>query len=141
MGLIDFQWCGFGLGSTDLAYFIAASAGPNTVSADGTEELLLLRTYHDVLNTELARLGNVDSVNMVVPSLEELGNQYDAAMLDVCRIAFAYHWERLPASPAVFTSERGGLLGPCAYNKDTQVARWLVATCDRLLTKRETAQK
>lgn len=152
VGLIDFQWTGFGLGATDIAYYIASSAGSSTVDTAGVKEHLLLQVYHNVLTTELSRLsdsvsgnGSVsgndsgngsNTANIPIPTLAELESQYESGLLDICRIAFAYHWERIPASPQVFTPERKAMLGPCAYNKDADVARWLVARCDFLLSKR-----
>jgi hypothetical protein len=144
VGLIDFQWCGFGLGGTDLAYFIASCADSSSVDVSGAKEAALLRSYHAVLLSELDRLqrdcdSSVARGAFSAPSFDELLSQYEAGLLDICRIAFAYHWGRIPACPAVFTPERRAMLGPCAYNKDTAVARWLVARCDSLLSKRENA--
>lgn len=144
VGLIDFQWCGFGLGATDLAYYIAASASSDAVDVSGAKELALLQSYHTVLTSELVRLSRdtqlTTAVPVPVPSLEELQSQYEAGLLDICRIAFAYHWGRIPASPQVFTPERRQMMGPCAYNKDTDIARWLVLRCDALLRKREQSE-
>lgn len=139
VGLIDFQWCGLGLGATDLAYYIASSAMSSALDASGEKERSLLSAYHDVLINELKKLspGSVKTILISIPSLDELIDQYESGLLDLCRIVFAYHWERIPASPIAFTLERQSMLAPCAYNKDTNVARWLVNRCDLLLKVRE----
>ena len=151
--MIDFQWCGFGLGATDLAYYIASSATSSAVDASGEKELGLLGAYHKVLTSTLHKLsigtgngtdkgdgdGTQTPIAIAIPSFDELVHQYETGLLDICRIVFAYHWGRIPASPMVFTPERRSMLAPCAYNKDTEVARWLVARCDALLRKREQA--
>ena len=137
VGLIDFQWTGFGLGSVDLAYFVASCAQSDAVDVLGEKEMTLLQCYHSTLLASIEKLQRPGSEPPVLPTLVELKNQYENALLDVFRIAGTYHWGRIPASPDVFTSERAGMLGPCAYNKDVGVARWLVHRCDILLRERE----
>jgi hypothetical protein len=144
VGLIDFQWCGFGLGATDLAYYIASSAGSESLDVHGEKELVLLQRYHTVLSMNIESLQKASTVNVheiSIPTFEQLVKQYEAGLIDICRIAFSYHWGRIKASPQAFTPERQAMLGPCAYNKDTDVARWLVARCDALLTKRMQTQR
>ena len=62
--------------------------------------------------------------------------RYDLAVVDVCRIAFAYHWVRSNATPQVLAA-RGEKtpLAPCAYNKNVEVARLMVRRCDEKLGK------
>ena len=136
VGLIDFQWSGFGLGGVDLAYYIASSASIQALSSGYSGEMTLLRHYHDTLLTTVSELKSFGSVDVPLPSFEELVKQYNTGLLDVCRIAFAYHWGRIKASPQTFTTERSKMLGPCAYNKDSDVARWLVNRCNNLLKER-----
>lgn len=135
VGLIDFQWCGFGLGATDLAYFIAGSAAASAVESSGDKELQLLRQYHSILVSAVDDLKSEEKSVVPVPSFDQLLEQYETALLDLCRIAFAYHWGRIKASPLTFDENRQRMLGPCAYNKHPDVARWLVSRCDSLLAK------
>ena len=43
VGLIDFQWCGWGLSGTELSYFIAGSATQKTLSGGTASEEALIR--------------------------------------------------------------------------------------------------
>jgi len=128
--MIDFQWCGWGLGATDLAYFIASNATIDSVDNGGEKELSLLQLYHSTLKTAA---GDHCKITM-----DELQEQYANSLIDIGRIAFSYHWVRSPgASPKRFDANRRAMLAPCSYNKDVKIARWLVTRVDQLLNKVE----
>lgn len=100
-GLIDFQWCGWGLGATDLAYLLASSADPQLLTFDGRGEAALLDTYHALLCDAL-RAGGVAEERWL--SRAQLTTQYETALLDLCRLVVAYAWPRLNISPAVLAA-------------------------------------
>ena len=144
VGLIDFQWCGFGLPGTELAYYVASCAEMSALDENGDKERELLRQYHEALCASLAALAHEEGGGLpraLPPTPTQLLQQYELGLVDICKTAFAYHWQRLPATPALFTAERKASLAPCGYNKDVDVARWLVRRCDGLLRKLEEKER
>jgi hypothetical protein len=135
--LIDFQWSGWGLGATDLAYLVASSAAADLLPLDGSGEPALLRSYHSHLCAALVTFGaagSVESAAAMCP-FPTLLSQYESAVVDVCRLAVAYQWRRLNASPEVLRRNASSL-GRCAYNKSLHHAIWLVARTDAILRSR-----
>jgi len=132
VGLIDFQWSGWGLGSVDLAYLVAASAKGGAMDADGAAEAELLEAYRAELCAGLASFGLDPDAE--APSAEALRASYELALLDFCTAVFGYHWPRIAATPDVLRA-REHMLGSNAYNKDLASARWLVARCAALLDR------
>ena len=130
VGLIDFQWSGFGLAATDTAHHICAALAPECLSADGALETELLDGYYSTLIAALIEYGAADSADaaQAMFTRSELQEQYETAVLDMGRLVFAYQWSR-----ADFTTEP---LNRNSYNKSIKVARWLVARCDALLKQR-----
>ena len=149
--LIDFQWAGLGLGTTDLAYYVYSCASPETLSGESGKSLTssgpagaeaaVLGAYHKELMSalkEFSRSSDKQQEQYEAPSLLELTEMFELAVLDVCRIAFAYHWVRSKASPAVLQQRAENTpLAPCAYNKNMRVARMMVQRCDDLLEQYE----
>lgn len=137
VGLIDFQWCGFGLAATDIAHHISAALLPSGVSYDGVKEKELLDYYHGCLKKELVRFGVAKSVQEVEDQVYPrslLQSQYETAILDICRMVFAYAWRRWKAEtePTIASLNRN------AYNKSLQSALWLITRCHTVLEKRGT---
>ena len=131
MALIDFQWCGFGLAATDVAHHIAAALAPECVSADGTREAQLLDHYHAKLCDSLAAFGaaaDADHAACAVFTRAQLQEQYESALLDMCRLVLAYQWSR--ASFGVAALNRN------SYNKDARSAAWLAARASRRACRR-----
>ena len=136
VGLIDFQWTGFGLAATDVAHFIAAALGPDCVSTDGSKESSLLDHYHSCLSVELVKhgvaLSEKDVRERIFPR-RVLQEQYEVALLDICRMVFAYAWARWkPESEPTKSSFNRN-----AYNKSLPSAVWLIARCSETLSARE----
>ena len=57
VGLIAFQWCGFGLAAADMAHHILAAVLPSCVLFDGRKEKELLDHYHLCLAKGLVEFG------------------------------------------------------------------------------------
>lgn len=138
VGFIDFQWCGFGLAATDVAHHIVAALRIECLSADGSKEEALLDHYHTCLMESFVRYGaadNIDAARLLLPR-DVLSQQYESAVLDMCRCVFAYQWARVKASPTTLAANRKSL-GRNSYNKSVDHACWLVRQADNMLRKRE----
>ena len=137
VGLIDFQWCGFGLCGTDVAHFIAAAVQPTCISMDGTkEETLLLQHYYSHLSHELVKQGVASSLQQVQESIfprTTFQTHYETALLDICRMVFAYAWDRWKeeTQPTTASFNRN------AYNKSLPNAIWLIVRCCKFLSTME----
>ena len=131
VGLIDFQWSGFGLAATDVAHHIAAALDAEQLSVDGAAEAALLDGYHAALCEAMVETGvaetALDASTRVFPRAA-LQAQYETACLDMCRLVFAYQWSR-----ARFGQPN---LNRNSYNKSLRSAVWLTARCDALLRAR-----
>jgi hypothetical protein len=139
VGLIDFQWVGFGLASTDVAHHMCAALSPDCLSYDGSKEEELLDSYHEALCSALAEFGVAQTAAEAAAQVytrEELQRGYEVGILDFFRIVVAYQWTRTKACPAVL-NKNSASLGRNSYNKSLPVALWLVSTADRLLTKHQ----
>lgn len=136
VGLIDFQWCGFGLAATDVAHHITAALQPHCVSYDGGKEKLLLDHYYSCLTEYLVKYGVAKSEKDVHENIfprQVLQDQYEIAFLDCCRLVFAYAWSRLnlESEPSAASFNRN------AYNKSLKSVLWLITRCSAILTSRE----
>jgi len=136
VGVIDFQWSGFGLAATDVAHHITSAVSSSAVSLNGTAEAELLDHYHSCLSEALVKFGvgeNEQEIEALIFSRETLQKQYETAYLDVCRIVFAYGWRRWKAElePTQESFNRN------AYNKSLNSALWLITRCHVLLAKIE----
>ena len=130
VGMIDFQWCGFGLGATDVAHHLCAAVDPEVLLTDGAEAALLDH-YHTELCAALGRNGAAPSAEEAASSLlprAVLQGQYEAAVLDMGRLVFSYQWSR-----ADFSKES---LNRNSYNKNARSAAWLTRRVEELLAAR-----
>ena len=130
--LIDFQWSGWGLGATDLAYLIASSTEPGLLSFDGRGEARLLDYYHAQLSDAARSYGLPEESVVPRAALQE---QYETALLDLARLVVAYAWPRLKITPELLRQNQN-VLSRCAYNKSEFVALWLVVRCEAILSQR-----
>ncbi|CAJ1906295.1 unnamed protein product [Cylindrotheca closterium] len=136
VGLIDFQWTGFGLAATEVAHHFSASLLPSCLSYDGVKEAELLDYYYSSLKKDLVRFGAASSEKDVEERVfprEILQAQYEIALLDICRMVFAYAWRRWKAE----TEPTAASLNRNAYNKSTESALWLITRCHVLLQELE----
>ena len=133
VGLIDFQWTGFGLAATDVAHHLCAAAvAPECLSVDGSSECALLDHYHTALCEALVGAGAAATAAEAAAQMltrAQLQSQYESALLDMGRIVFSYQWSR-----AKFDGVPN--LNRNSYNKHAPNAAWLVARCDALLSAR-----
>jgi len=127
VGMIDFQWLGFGLAATDVAHHVVGSIAADALAS----EAALLDHYHSALCQGLVAFGAAadadDAAARVMPR-SELQSQYETGVLDMCRMVFAYQWGRADFATPSHNKN--------AYNKSLKNAAWLVRRCDALLKGR-----
>ena len=140
VGLIDFQWSGFGLAATDVAHHLSAAILPSSVCYSGKKEQDLLDYYYACLTGDLIAFGaanDAEDVHKRVFPRHVLQEQYEVALLDIGRMVFAYAWRRWKAESKP-TPES---LNRNAYNKSFESALWLISRCQMLLEKHESLLK
>jgi thiamine kinase-like enzyme len=138
VGLIDFQWTGFGLAATDIAHFLLSSVHADLL-IDGGEESLM-HYYFDELHKYLVEYGAYNSSPeeaMQNFSYEIFYQQYETAVLDLCRLIIAYTWARF-TEPVERDDEDGCLrtMNKTSYNKCVANAVYLMSRCDAILRAR-----
>ena len=144
VGVIDFQWLGWGLPSTDVMYAIVANVSFDSVIdvetyAEAEEEFL--SAYWESLVASLVKFKAASSADeaRAMYKMSDLRSQYELSFLDFCRTVFSYHWDRIKAIGSdglkVITDNKD-FKAKNAYNKDLAAARWLVRRCNDLLEKR-----
>ena len=139
VGLIDFQWTGFGLPGTDIGHFMCASVAPEGLSTDGGAERALIDAYYSAFCAAAAEFGAVSSVEKTSEELlsrEELQAQYETGVLDTMRCVFGYQWLRVSASPETLAANATSV-GRNSYNKSLPNALWMIRTADQLINARE----
>eukprot|EP00951_Prasinocladus_malaysianus_P015446 scaffold118352_cov29-Prasinocladus_malaysianus.AAC.1 len=82
----------------------------------------------------MAEFGVADSPQAAAEMfpMDTLMAQYKVGLIDVCRLAVAYQWQRIKASPAVLEANAKSL-GRVGYNKSLHHALWLVKRTDEAL--------
>ncbi|EJK58339.1 hypothetical protein THAOC_21549 [Thalassiosira oceanica] len=136
VGLIDFQWAGFGLAATDLAHFVTSAIHEDLLREDG--EAKLLKFYFDTLTVHLVEYGAFDNAVSAAEgfSFDTFMEQYNIAVLDMCRLVISYNWRRyIP----VTEGDEDGIsrsMNLQSYNKNSKNAAWLMGKCDDLLRAR-----
>jgi thiamine kinase-like enzyme len=137
VGLIDFQWSGFGLAATDIAHFMTSGVHADML-VDGGEECLL-KYYFDELQKYLVEFGAYKDTDDALQnySYDTFMEQYEIGVLDICRLMIAYTWSRFE-----FPVEKDDVEG-CAltmnktsYNKSIPTIIWLLNRCDEILKSR-----
>eukprot|EP00571_Detonula_confervacea_P014839 CAMPEP_0172303154 /NCGR_PEP_ID=MMETSP1058-20130122/4735_1 /TAXON_ID=83371 /ORGANISM="Detonula confervacea, Strain CCMP 353" /LENGTH=506 /DNA_ID=CAMNT_0013013871 /DNA_START=58 /DNA_END=1575 /DNA_ORIENTATION=+ len=125
VGLIDFQWAGFGLAASDFAHFITAAVHADML-VDGGEEILQ-RYYFDELQKYLVEFGAFDTVDDAIQnySYDTFIDQYETAVLDICRLMIAYTWSRF-TEPVEKDDEAGcaRTMNKTSYNKSIPNVVW-----------------
>lgn len=124
-GLIDFQWTGFGRAANDVGHFLCAAVDASILEQ---HEHHLLDHYFSTLSDRLQDNKYYDRA--------ELQADYETAVLDTCRLVFAYQWNRIGASPSVL-ERLADSPGRNSYNKNLPNALWLIRRCDEILSARD----
>ncbi|CAJ1951436.1 unnamed protein product [Cylindrotheca closterium] len=134
IGLIDFQWAGFGLAATDIAHFMTSAVHANLLVNGG--EANLLEYYFDELQTHLVEYGAYDTAEDAVEqfSYETFMDQYEVGVLDLCRLVIAYTWDRFDQAVEPYDKEGcTRTMNKTSYNKSIPNAIWLVSRCDEIM--------
>ena len=107
MGLIDFQWAGFGLAGTEVASHIVAALDMDCLSYDGSAERDMLDFYYGELLRALVEYGAAGGPEEAAALLprEALQEQYETAVLDMCRVVFAYQVRRRSSQHRAWAGE------------------------------------
>ena len=142
IGLIDFQWTGFGLPGTDLGHFMCASVHYEALGIDGSglEETALVDAYYESFCSAAVEFGaatSVENVECELLSRDELQVQYENGVLDTCRCVFGYQWLRVKANPQSLAANAMSI-GRNSYNKSLPNALWMVRAANKFLQNRET---
>jgi hypothetical protein len=137
VGLVDFQWSGFGLAATDIAHFMTASVHADLL-VDGGEGKLL-HHYYDELQKYLVDYGAYETVGDANRnfSFEAFLDQYEIGVLDICRLMIAYTWDRF--SEPVEKDDREACartFNKTSYNKSIPTIIWLLSRCDEIMKSR-----
>ena len=137
IGLIDFQWSGFGLAASDVAHFLSSAVHADLLEGSGEDNLM--RYYYNELQKYLVENG-------VFQSMEDIRNgyswdvfeyQYETAVLDLCRLIIAYVWDRF--DEAVDKGDEAAkqrTMNKTSYNKSISNAAWLMSRCNSILKGR-----
>eukprot|EP01135_Chromosphaera_perkinsii_P001667 Nk52_evm44s208 gene=Nk52_evmTU44s208 len=121
---IDFQWCGVGLSTMDVAYFICSSLSMECLEREED----LLKFYYDHLKAQ-------ESVVKDGYSFETFITDYKYTVLDYARMVVAYHWKNFASPDAIRAQE--SKLGRCSHNRSVSHVLWLVKKVDTLLKELE----
>ena len=134
VGLIDFQWSGFGLAASDVAHFMTSAVHADELVNGGEEELL--KFYYDELTQSLLRFGVFGSKKEMEQefSFDLFMEQYNEAFLDICRLVIAYTWSRF--EEPVESHDHAACartMNKTSYNKSIPNVVWLMSRCDEIL--------
>ena len=92
--------------------------------------------YHSKLSEAMVEFGVANSVEKVETDIfprAVLQQQYEIALLDICRMVFAYAWRRWKTE----TEPTPESLNRNAYNKSFDSCLWLITRCHSVLSKWE----
>jgi thiamine kinase-like enzyme len=136
VGLIDFQWAGFGLAATDVAHFLSAAVHADRL-VDGGETSLLRYYFHNLqlFLVEFGAFPSVDDVNKHF-DYDEFLQQYETGVLDLCRLVIAYAWTRFEPVGESDDYGREKTMNKNSYNKCMKNVVWLMSRCDDILVSR-----
>lgn len=137
VGLIDFQWCGWGHPAVDVAYLIAGSTSSDVLFSDENNEDFLLERYYEHFLNCLINMGKVNTWAEAQQCMtsEELKSYYSDAIVDIARMVISNLWVRIKASPEVLKS-RSKIRGSNSYNKDVCCAKWLIKRTTAILSSK-----
>ncbi|PXF40399.1 hypothetical protein BWQ96_09891 [Gracilariopsis chorda] len=137
VGLIDFQWCGWGHCSVDVAYLMLCATEAEVIGADEGSEDELLQAYYERFVRYLVRFGKAGDEERARCRMKyaEFKRVYEEAVVDIARVVVSYHWVRITASEGVLR-RNANRLGANTYNKDLGCAKWLIEKTGRVLARK-----
>lgn len=137
VGLVDFQWSGFGLASTDLAHFLTSAVYADLL-VDGGEDKLRQYYYKELCKyrVEYGGFKSLEEARQDFP-YATLVEQYETAVLDLCRLMIAYTWARFTEPVAANDEDaKARTMNKTSYNKSIPNVVWLLSKCDEILKSR-----
>lgn len=136
VGLIDFQWAGFGLAATDIAHFLSAAVHADLLNDGGEEKFL--QYYHEELQKQLIEFAVFTSADEAKEkfSFATFIDQYETAVLDMCRLVIAYAWSRFEPVDKDDKVGCSRTMNKNSYNKSMPNVIWLMSRCDQILKSR-----
>jgi len=137
VGLIDFQWSGFGLAATDIAHFITSGVHADRLVDGGEKDLL--QYYFNELQTHLVKYGAYSTIEEAMEkySYDTFMEQYDTGVLDICRLIIAYTWARFEYAVEKEDEDLcAKTMNKTSYNKSIPNVIWLMSRCDEILKSR-----
>ena len=135
VGVVDFQWSGFGLAASDIAHFMTSAVHADQLVNGGEEKLL--KYYYDELQTYLVEYGACATPEDALEhfSWELFLEQYETGVLDICRLVIAYTWSRFDL-PTEGEDGYARTFNTNSYNKSLANVVWLTSRCDEILKSR-----
>merc|ERR1712154_253354 len=126
-----------GLAASDIAHFLTSAVHADRL-VDGGENRLL-RDYHDELQKYLVEFGAYNTAKEADKnfSYDTFVDQYETAVLDICRLMIAYTWSRF-TEPVDKDDEQGcaRTMNKTSYNKSIPNIVWLLSRCDEIMKSR-----
>lgn len=138
LGLIDFQWSGFGLAASDVAHFLTSAVHAKQLTNGGEENLQ--RYYFDELQKYLVEFGAFPNAQAASRgyTYETFVRQYETAVLDLVRLVVAYTWSRFDEAVEQGDEEAcARTMNKTSYNKCLANVVWLMTRCDEILKSRD----
>ena len=99
---------------------------------------VLVDAYYEALLTAFVARGaarDLDDAAARIAPRAEFDRQFEAGVVDMARLVFAYQWPRIDASPKNLRSH-ASVAARNSYNKNVRNAVWLVARTDLALRRR-----
>ncbi|KAK3241688.1 hypothetical protein CYMTET_48571, partial [Cymbomonas tetramitiformis] len=128
VAVVDWQWCGEGVGVVDLQYLMHTSGSIEVLQA----EQQILQLYHECLLANLRRFGKHDQA--ATYGLETMVGQYEVATLDYVRFLIGSMWGRTTPASCLANAD---CINQGMHKRSTAHLIWLVQKADGLLSQLE----
>jgi thiamine kinase-like enzyme len=136
VGMLDFQWCGFGLAATDIAHHLTTAVDADALKDGGEEKLL--RYYFGELQKHLVEFGAYRNAEDALQnfSYNTFLEQYETGVLDICRLVIAYAWSRYGPVDKNDKEACDRTMNKTSYNKSIPNVVWLMSRSDEIMKSR-----
>ena len=125
------------MAASDIAHFTTSAVHADRL-VDGGEDMLL-QYYFKELQKYLVEYGAYTDADDALEnySYETFMEQYEIAVLDICRLLIAYTWSRF-TEPVEKDDKEGcaRTMNKTSYNKSIPVVVWLMSRCDEIMKSR-----